>query len=139
MSMKDRLLWLAILAVGLTALYCGIMRPQTSSIPSDLREEMADLKPTTMIPPIEPPALVIPPIPNLSITLPAFTPPVFRPVLRDDPIPGRPEVPIQPNATIDFSTGAPVVKTFGKDKEALEAAINEMAEAAKGARFEAKK
>jgi hypothetical protein len=138
MSMKDRLLWLAILAVGLTALYCGIMRPQTSSLSSELREEMADLKPAA-IPTVEPPPLVIPPIPNITVTLPAFTPASIRPVVRDDPILGRPEVPIQPNATIDFSTGAPVVKTFGKDKEALDAAINEMAEAAKGARFEAKK
>lgn len=129
--MKNRLLLFAILAVGATALYFGLVRPQVSSIPTEITAPMADLKPVPP-PPIEPPALVMP-------AMPTFTPPPIRPNLRVDPILGRPEVPIQPNATIDFSTGSPVVKTFGKDKEELEKAMKEIAEAVKDVSFEAKK
>jgi len=129
--MKTRLLWIAILAVGFTALYFGISRPQVSAIPSQLRDPLADLKPPGP-PPLEPPVLVIPPVPTI-------TPPIIRPAARIDPILGRVEVPIQNGATIDFSTGAPVVKIQGKDQEALESALKEMAEALKGTTIEAKK
>jgi hypothetical protein len=37
--------------------------------------------------------------------------------------------------TIDFSTGAPMVKGFGKDQEALDKALKEMAEATKDVKF----
>lgn len=129
--MKSRLLLIAILAVGLTALYCGLARPHVSTIPNHIREPLADLK-LPELPPLEPPALVIPP-------LPAITPPPLRPITRDDPILGRPEVPIQHGATIDFSTGFPIVKAYGKDQEAIERAVPEMAAAAEGVTFEAKK
>lgn len=129
--MKNRLLWTLILSVGGTALYLGIMRPHVSTIPKEILNPMADLKPVAP-PAIEPPALVIPEIPTLR-------PPVIPPPPRSDPILGRPEVPIQNQATIDFSTGAPVVRVHGKDQDALEAALKEMAEVAKDARIEAKK
>jgi hypothetical protein len=58
---------------------------------------------------------------------------------RIDPVAGRPEVPIQNQATIDFSTGAPVIKMHGKDQDALDAALKEMAEVVKDAKIELKK
>jgi hypothetical protein len=75
---------------------------------------------------------VIPPVPTI-------TPPIIRPSARIDPILGQTEVPIQNGATIDFSTGAPVVKIQGKDQDELERALKEMAEAVKGTTFEVKK
>jgi hypothetical protein len=128
--MKNRLLWALILSVGMTALYCGIFRPHVSSIPKEIRDPMADLKPAPP-PPLEPPAIVIPEIPTL-------TPPPLNPVSRNDPILGKPEVPIQDQATIDFSTGAPVVKRGGKDQDALDAALREISEVIQKARIEAK-
>ncbi|MND07790.1 hypothetical protein D3C83_300180 [compost metagenome] len=56
-----------------------------------------------------------------------------------DPIPPRPEVPIQDQATIDFSTGAPVVRRHGKDQDALESALKEISDVLKDAKIEAKK
>jgi hypothetical protein len=107
------------------------MRPHVSTIPSEILDPMADLKPPAL-PAIEPPALVIPEIPTFKL-------PVVPPPPRSDPIPGRPEVPIQNQATIDFSTGAPVVRVHGKDQDALEAALKEMAEVTKDVKIEAKK
>ena len=128
--MKTRLLWTLILSVGIAALYCGLVRPQVSSIPKEVRDPIADLKPAPP-PPLEPPALVIPEIPTRI--------PPIRPLSRNDPILDRPEVPIQNQATIDFSTGAPMVRVHGKDQDALDAALKEMAEVTKNAKIEAKK
>ena len=69
-----------------------------------------------------------------TLTLPSLNVP-----LRFDPIPPRPEVPIQNQATIDFSTGAPVVRTHGKDQDALEKALKEMSDVIKDAKIEAQK
>ena len=129
--MKTRLLWTLILSVGMAALYCGIVRPQVSSIPKEIRSPLADLKPAAP-PPLELPPLVIPEIP-------ALIPPLIRPMPRTDPILGRPEVPIQDQATIDFSTGAPVVKRHGKDQDALDIALREIAEVTKDVKIEARK
>jgi len=128
--MKTRLLWTLILSVGGAALYFGIARPEVTTIPQDLRETIDDLKPP--LPPLEPPALVMP-------ELPALTLPVLPPPKRIDPIPPRPEVPIQDQATIDFSTGAPVVRRHGKDQDALESALKEISEVLKDTKIEAKK
>lgn len=129
--MKNRILWALILSVGITALYFGIARPHVSTIPKEILDPMADLKPPAL-PPIELPALVIPELP--AITLPAVS---AQP--RPGPVPSPPEVPIQNQATIDFSTGAPVVRVQGKDQDALEAALKEMAEVTKDAKIEARK
>ena len=129
--MKTRLLWIAIAMVGLTALYFGITQPNVSSIPRYLRDPVADLKPTT-VPALEPPALVMPPTPVFRL------PPIKAPA-RTDPILSRPELPLQNAATIDFSIGAPVVKMQGKDQDALDAALTEIAEATEGVKIEAKK
>jgi hypothetical protein len=129
--MKNRLLWALILSVGITALYFGIARPHVSSIPKEVLDPMAELKPPAL-PPIELPTLVIPEIPTM-------TPAILPSKPRLDPLARPPEVPIQNQATIDFSTGAPVVKTHGKDQDALEAALKEMAEVTKDARIELRK
>lgn len=47
-----------------------------------------------------------------------------------------PEVPIQDNKTIDFSSGQPVVKDSAREKALIEAAAKDMADAAKNIRFE---
>lgn len=127
---KTRLLWTLILAVGAAALYCGLARPHVSTIPREISDPLADLKPIAP-PPLEPPVLVVP-------EMPALTLPPIRPVTRSDPIPVRPEVPIQDQATIDFSTGAPVVKRHGADQDALDAALKEIAEVVKDAKIERK-
>ena len=111
-------------------MYCGIMRPHVSTIPKEILDPMADLKPPAL-PPIELPPLVIPEIPTIKV-------PVVSTPTRSDPILGRQEVPIQNQATIDFSTGAPVVRVHGKDQDALEAALKEMAEVTKDAKIELK-
>ena len=70
--MKTRLLWIAILSVGGTALYFGLAQPNVSTIPQRVRTQVPDLKPE-MPPPPELPPLEIPPMPVL-------TPPVLPPV-----------------------------------------------------------
>ena len=127
-----------ILAIGAPAVYFGITQPHVSSIPSHIRDPIDELKPT--VPTLEPPALVIPEIPPLTapaLTIPAL--PDIRPVTRSDPILGLPVVPIQNQATIDFSTGAPVVRTGGKDQDELDKALKEMSDVLKDAKFEVKK
>lgn len=88
----------------------------------------------------KPPPIPPPPLPEVQVSVPQLPPPApARPVPivapRNDPVPGPPEVPIQDNATIDFSTGAPVVKKGGKDQEAIDRALKEMAEATKDISF----
>jgi len=133
--MKTRLLWIAMLAVGLTALYFGVTQPHVSSIPQEVRDPLAELRPVPP-PPIEPPPVVIP-------TLPAITPPPLpAPTALTRPagtLPSRPEIPIQHGATLDFSTGYPNVRVDGKDQQALDAALKEIAEVEKRTGFEAKK
>lgn len=130
--MKTRLLWLAIFAVGFTALYFGLTQPHVTSIPKEVRDPFAELRPEPP-PPIELPALEIPALPTLlPPTLPA-------PAARPGALPVRPEVPIQNNATIDFSTGYPHVRAHGKDQDALDAALKEIADVEKRTKFEANK
>lgn len=130
--MKTRLLWLAILAVGFTALYFGLTQPHVSTIPKEVRDPLAELRPAPP-PPLELPALEIPALPVIT------PPPLPNPMARTDPIPPRPEVPIQNGVTIDFSTGYPNVRAHGKDQDALDAALREIADVEKRTGFEAKK
>ena len=130
--MKNRILWLLILAVGGTAAFFGITRPHVSTLPNDLRQTIDDLKPA--IPPLEPPPLVIPELP--PPTIPLLQP--MQPLTRADPVPSRPEVPVQDQATIDFSTGAPVVKRHGADQDALDSALKEISDVLKETKVEAK-
>lgn len=69
--MQSRLLLIAIVALGLTALYFGLARPHVTTIPKSIRDPMAEMKPP--MPPLpELPPLKIPP-------LPTFEPPVLKP------------------------------------------------------------
>ena len=129
--MKTRLLWLAIFAVGFTALYFGLTQPHVSSIPKEVRDPFAELRPEPP-PPIELPALEIPALPTL------LPPPLPAPTARPGALLIRPEVPIQNNATIDFSTGYPHVRAHGKDQDDLDAALKEIADVEKRTKFEAK-
>jgi hypothetical protein len=68
--MKDRLFLLALLIVGGTALYFGLVPRRVSKVPPHIRAAVEDLKP--VIPPLEMPAPVMPEIP--AIQLPAILP-----------------------------------------------------------------
>jgi hypothetical protein len=68
--LPSQLLLVAIIALGLTALYFGVVRPHVSSIPKSISDPMADIKPPPL-PPIEMPALEVPPVPTLE-------PPLFK-------------------------------------------------------------
>lgn len=129
--LKSRLLVFALIVAGMAALYCAIVRPPVSTLPKHLRDPMADLKPIAAVA-LEPPPLVVPDIP--AITLPPLRPPA-----RIVPNLTPPELPIQDRATIDFSTGAPVVRRGGTEEETLDRTIQEMADAAKKTSFEANK
>ena len=130
--MKTRLLWLAILAVGFTALYFGITQPHVSTIPQEVRDPLTDLRPAAP-PPLELPALEIPALPTIT------PPPLPPPASRTDPIPPRPVLPIQSGVTIDFSTGHPNIRAHGRDQDALDAALKEIADVEKRTKFETKK
>jgi hypothetical protein len=57
--------------------------------------------------------------------------------LQPKPQPSRAsEVPIPDGATIDFSSGKPVVRADAGEKAIIDAAVKEMNEAAKNIRFE---
>ncbi|MDP3070638.1 MAG: hypothetical protein Q8N18_10130 [Opitutaceae bacterium] len=66
--MKDRLFLLAMLLVAGAALYIGLVQPNLSKVPPHIREAVDDLKP--VIPPLEPPTLVIPTIPAIELPPP---------------------------------------------------------------------
>jgi hypothetical protein len=137
--MKTRLLWTLILGVGLTALYFGITQPHVSTIPDEIRDSLDDLKPPAL-PPLEMPALVMPEPPALVMPeTPALRLPGLVGAGRSESVPTQPEVPIQNQATIDFSTGAPVVRTHGEDQDALESALQEISDVLKDAKIEANK
>lgn len=78
-----------------------------------------------------------PPPAGMVVAAPPVTPPP-QPIRIPPPepiIPTRLEVPIQDKATIDFSIGAPVVRSGGADTEAMERALKQMAEATKDIKF----
>ena len=127
--MKSRLIWTAVLIAAIAGFYFATIRPalRTPEPGPDRRRvdrEFRAFEP----PPIPPPPLPEPRMPSLTLPPPGT-------VLRNDPVPGPPEVPIQNGATIDFSTGAPHVRMQGKDQEALEKALRDIAEATKEVTF----
>jgi hypothetical protein len=91
--LPSQLLLVAIIALGLTALYFGIVRPNVSSIPKSISDPMADIKPP--LPPApELPPLVVPDIPALAPPLlepvPLVQPEVTRPKdTKNDPSKGK--------------------------------------------------
>lgn len=134
--MKTRLLWLAVVLGACAVFYFAMVKPALEPKPPTLTIE--DLKKLRPPPPLPPPEL-----PRPVITQPIITPPAMPVVTLPAPRPvaaapgaQRLEVPIQNNATIDFSTGAPQVRTQGKDADELEKALKEIAEATKDRTFE---
>ncbi len=73
----------------------------------------------------------------LVYAAPPVTPPP-QPIRIPPPepiVPTRLEVPIQDKATIDFSIGAPVVRSGGADTEAMDRALRQMEEATRNIKF----
>ena len=135
--MKSRIIWAVVVLAAIAGFYFTTIRPTQTSSPgfSRRRPPLRDLQP----PPIAPP-----PLPAPNRTVPTLSPPPLANAVppkapvggrRDDRKPTRMEVPIQDQATIDFSIGAPVVRSDGKDKEALDKALQEMADATKNVTF----
>lgn len=132
--MKGRTAWILIVpiiaALGVAAFFA--LRPQPTKPPLTRFQEQVRKIP---IPPA--PAIEVPPVQLTPVQLQ----PVQLPPLRLPPPPREPLVitqqviPIQNNATIDFSIGAPVVRSDGADKEALERSLREMADATKDISF----
>lgn len=139
--MKSRIIWAVVVLAALAGFYYTTIHPMRTPAPdAGFARKLQRLReaPPPQIPP--------PPLPEPVMSMPAIAPPplnqpiVLPPVARrEDRKPMKMEVPIQNNATIDFSIGAPVVRAGGKDQEAIDKAIREMAEATKDVTFPATK
>ncbi len=133
--MKTRLLVVAVILAAGVAFYLTTIRPMLQPAPPRISPRL--LK-TLRPPEVEPPAVALP---APKVEVPTLTPPPLaaKPAAASaDPLRPIPmEVPIQPATTIDFSTGAPIIKTQGEDQVALEKALKEMAEATKNTTFPA--
>lgn len=133
--MKSRIIWAVIVLAAIAAFYVVTIRPAQYSSPGFSRQH-----PPKLIRNLPPPAIPPPSLPAPVIAMPTLTPPplptppiaVRREMRAPMPLP---EVPIQNNATIDFSTGYPNVRSSGKDQEALDKALKEIAEATKNTAF----
>jgi hypothetical protein len=135
--MKSRIIWAAVLVIAIAGFYLTTIKPTRTSSPGFSRKR-PPLSQT-----IPPPEVAQP-----SLPMPVYTTPTLRPTLPEMPIrtplpiarrDNGQEVPIQNNATIDFSIGAPVVRSGDKDQEALDRALKDMAEATKETTFQATK
>lgn len=105
--MKTRLLWTLILAVGSTALYFGIARPEVASVPKRTRDYLA--KDPATHPPVQLPPLVV-----SESRLPAL------PLNPTDVSPDSPDVPTQGQPATDLAPGAPVPGKNAAAKETVE-------------------
>ena len=137
--MKSRIFWVAVVLATVAGFYFVTIRPAMQGTPERVnrRQVDRDFKDFKL------PQIAPPPLPEVVIATPKISLPPARPVPivapRNDPVPGPLEVPIQDGKTIDFSTGAPVIRMQGMDQEALERALKEMAEATKDVTFPPKK
>ncbi len=132
--MKSRLIWAAVVLAAAVGFYFVTIRPaMRDEAPRVNRRQLDRAFKDFKMPEITPPRL-----PEVVVTTPTIPPPsIARPIVapRNDPVPGPLEVPIQDGATIDFSLGAPMVKRQGKDQEALDRALKDMADATKDVTF----
>lgn len=134
--MKSRIIWAIIVLAAIAGFYVVTIQPTRTHSPgfSRKRPPLRDLRPPDVAPP---------PLPAPSIAMPTITPPLMNQPIAVPPVGAtreqrramRPEVPIQDNATIDFSLGSPQVRVQGKDQEALDRALREMAEATQSVTF----
>lgn len=139
--MKSRIIWAVVVLAALAGFYYTTIHPMRTPAPdAGFARKLQRLReaPPPQIPP--------PPLPEPVISMPVIAPPplnqsiVLPPVgRREDRKPMKMDVPIQNNATIDFSIGAPVVRSGGRDQEAIDKALREMAEATKDITFPATK
>jgi hypothetical protein len=134
---KTRIAFLLVVIAAVVGFYYSTIRPTlTPAQPALNRRLIQDYRPPDIPPPqlpqpkIEMPAL---PLPRPGSVLPASD--QAATVRRDNGTPLRMEVPIRNGATIDFSFGAPHVRSQGEDQVALDKALKEMAEATKDVQF----
>ncbi len=136
--MKSRILWAVVVLAALAGFYYTTIRPMRTPAPdAGFARKLRKLR---EVPPpeIAPPPLPMPVVSMPTIALPPLNQTIVVPPVstrREDRRPTRMEVPIQEAATIDFSIGAPVVRSGGQDQEALDKALREMAEATKNTTF----
>jgi hypothetical protein len=132
---KSRILWLLVVIAAAAGFYYATIRPAlTPSRPPLNRKINQEFRPAA----IPPPALPEPKIdvPVLPLPLPSAVAPTARGAgANEDRRPAGMEVPIQPGATIDFSLGAPMIRSDATDKAAIEKAMKEMTEATKDLTF----
>ncbi len=129
--MKSRLIWGAVLLAAFAAFYYVTIRPAITPMPERSRGPVGGRTP--LVP--ERPSFALPEsMLNATIPTPVFpTPPEVK--FRVEPPALKMEVPIQNGATIDFSIGAPVVRSGGEDTLAIEKALKEMEAATKDTKF----
>ncbi len=130
--MQSRRLWAAVALLVMVAFYFWSRHP----LPFPDARARGNLKKANDHG-IESPANAVP---FVAAPPPVVTvPPIALPPVAMLPPPPRlaPEmvVPIQDRATIDFSIGAPVVRSGGSDSEILERALRQMEEATKDMTF----
>jgi hypothetical protein len=132
--MKSRIIWAVIVLAAVVGFYVVTIKPTQTHSPgfSRKRPPLRDLKPE----------IAPPPLPQPIVSMPVIAPPTVAPIsippvgaTRETRRVARPEVPIQDNATIDFTYGSPQVRVQGKDQEALDRALKEMADAVKDVTF----
>ncbi|MDO8539784.1 MAG: hypothetical protein Q7S40_05030 [Opitutaceae bacterium] len=124
--MKLRIFWAVIAAVTAVAFYFWSRQPAPVPTPKSQRNvERARERGIERPAPAVPFVVAKPP----SVELPRV---VIPPPTRLAP---EMVVPIQDRATIDFSIGAPVVRSGGSDTEVLERALREMEAATKNITF----
>ena len=129
--MKSRIIWAAVVLAAIAGFYFVTIRPTMKG-----RAERVDRRQIDRaFKDFKPPEIPAPPLPEVVIAMPKIARPMPIVAPRNDPVPGPLVVPIQDGATIDFSYGAPMVKRQGKDQEALDRALKEMAEATKNVTF----
>lgn len=135
--MKSRIIWAVVVLAALAGFYYTTIHPMRTPAPdAGFARKLQRLRDAP------PPEIPPPPLPEPVMSMPAIAPPpldqplVLPPVARrESRQPMKMDVPIQNNATIDFSIGAPVVRSGGKDQEAIDKALREMAEATKDVTF----
>ena len=129
--MKSRIIWAAVVLAAMVGFYFATIRPATQKPGPRLDRRKINQE-------FKAPEIAPPPLPQPVIATPTLAPPVRPgPIVapRNDPVPGPLEVPIQDGATLDFSTGTPIAKRQGRDQEAMDRALKNMAEATKNTTF----
>lgn len=130
--MKSRLIWGAVLFAAFAAFYYVTIRPALTPAPERPHGPVGARTP--LVPQHRPSFDLPESVLNASIPTPVFpTPPEVK--FRVEPPALKMEVPIQDGATIDFSIGAPVVRSGGDDQLAIEKALKEMEAATKDTKF----